>query len=121
MHPSFSPGVRRAGLTTPRDPELPLHHDQFPTGGVRCRAMKAVQHPENAGPLHVGKCRYLRPLEAVPRVSEGAMREAQELAVCFQCVIHPSTDPVCTRALADGFIPVLFTALTWGNKLTAKL
>lgn len=37
------------------------------------------------------------------------------------CNIHPSPAPVCTTALADGFIKVLFTTFTLGNKLTAEI
>lgn len=37
------------------------------------------------------------------------------------CNIHPSPALVCTAALADGFIKVLFTTLTLGNKLTAEI
>lgn len=50
------------------------------------------------------------------------MQEAQPSGLLLPGTVSITLPaPVCTTALADGFIKVLFTTLTLGNKLTTEI
>ena len=52
----------------------------------------------------------------------GKGQEARHLGLLLPSAISISSPaPVCTTALADRFIKILFTTLTLGNKLTAEI
>lgn len=52
----------------------------------------------------------------------GVVQDARHPALLLPSAISISSPaPVCTTALADRFIKVLFTTLTLGNKLTAEI
>ena len=66
----------------------------------------------------------LRPPEVVTSwvLSQVVVQEAQHSGLSLPSTISiPLPAPVCTTALADGFIKVLFTTLTLGNKLTTEI